>query len=64
MNAELSTLEASLNQLIERYRRLKDENARLRTELDAARSEQKLLTDKIASTAERLENLLAVLPED
>lgn len=64
MNAELSMLEASLNQLVERYRRLQEENARLRSELDAARDEQKLLTDKIVSTAERLENLLAVLPEE
>jgi len=64
MNAELATLEASVTQLVERYRRLQDENIALRRELEIVRGDNKMLTKKIGLTADRLESLLARLPEE
>ncbi len=64
MNAELALLETSVAQLVERYQRLQDENIALRRELESARGDNKVLTKKISLTADRLESLLARLPEE
>lgn len=64
MNAELAALENSVTLLLDRYRRLQDETVALRRELEGVRSENIRLSGRIASTAERLENLLERLPEE
>lgn len=64
MNAELATLEHSVNLLLERHQRLQEENSGLRRELEAARRENARLAGRIASTADRLETLLERLPEE
>lgn len=64
MNAELAALENSVTLLLDRYRRLQDETVALRRELEGVRGENIRLSGRIASTAERLENLLERLPEE
>ena len=64
MNPSLSSLEAQLDLLLERYRSLRGENATLRgkvTELEACK---RALQTKIDITAARLETLNASLPVD
>ena len=64
MQAQLSTLENKLAQLIQLAQRLREENHQLRQELANALSQGRKSDDKIAGARIRLERLLTRLPED
>ena len=62
MEAEFNSLEAKVAQFVSLCERLRAENAELKRELAAARSDAKKLHDKIDSATARLEGLLSRLP--
>ena len=64
MEAELSTLDDKLSQLVQLCHRLRNDNNELRQDLAAAQNQNKQLTDKIESARQRLESLLSRIPED
>ncbi len=64
MEAELSTLDDKLSQLVQLCHRLRNDNNELRQQLAAAQNQNKQLTDKIESARQRLEALLSRIPED
>lgn len=64
MENELNALENKLRQLIQVSSQLRTENHQLRQELAHALSENRLCNDKITSATDRLEKLLATLPEE
>jgi cell division protein ZapB len=64
MEAELDSLDAKLNQLVQLCHRLRQDNHELRQQLAAAQNESKQLTEKIGTARARLESLLSRLPED
>jgi cell division protein ZapB len=64
MEAELDSLDAKLNQLVQLCHRLRTDNHELRQQLAAVQNESKQLTDKIETARARLESLLSRLPED
>lgn len=64
MQAELSSLENKLTQLVQLSQRLRAENIHLRQELAQALSESRHCHDKIDTAATRLEQLLAQIPEE
>lgn len=63
MDADLNALEDKLGQLIDLCRRQRMENIKLRQELAQAQSDLRQLKDNMARASERLEALLATLPE-
>lgn len=63
MDADLNALEDRLQQLIELCRRLRAENIDLRQELAQAQSDIRQLKNNMARAGDRLEALLATLPE-
>ncbi|HEX7054638.1 MAG TPA: cell division protein ZapB [Burkholderiales bacterium] len=62
VEAELSSLEAKVAQLVALCERLREENRDLRQKLAAAQSDAKRLHDKIDGAKSRLEGLLNRLP--
>lgn len=64
MKAELDALESKLAQLVQLTQRLRADNHRLRQELATALSQGRQLNDKMDSARQRLENMLAQLPEE
>ena len=64
MEAELDSLDAKLNQLVQLCHRLRKDNHELRQQLAAVQNESKQLTEKIEAARARLESLLSRLPED
>ena len=64
MKAELDALESKLAQLVQLTQRLRADNHRLRQELATALSQGRQLKDKMDSARQRLENMLAQLPEE
>jgi cell division protein ZapB len=62
VEAEFNSLEQKVAQFVSLCERLRAENADLRRELAAARSDAKRLHEKIDSAKARLEGLLARLP--
>jgi cell division protein ZapB len=64
MQTELNALESKLEQLIKLARHLRAENHRLRQELASAVSEGRRADDKIEHARQRIERLLAQLPEE
>lgn len=64
MENELNALENKLAQLIQVSTRLRAENSQLRQELAHALSHNRLCNDKIDTAKQRLEKLLASLPEE
>lgn len=64
MQAQLTTLETKLAQLIQLAQRLREENHQLRQELATALSHGRKSDDKIAVARIRLERLLTKIPED
>jgi uncharacterized protein (TIGR02449 family) len=64
MKAELDALEGKLAQLAQLSQRLRAENRQLRQELAAALNQGHRMNGKIESARQRLENMLAQLPED
>lgn len=63
MDAELTHLEAQLEQLISLYGALKAENLGLRTRVVKLEAENHQLADKVRRAADRLEAVLEKLPE-
>ena len=63
MDTELKGLEEKLGQPIELCQRLRAENNKLRQDLAASVNANKRLTDKVELAANRLEGVLAKLPE-
>ena len=63
VEAELNSLEAKVAQFVGLCERLRAENIALRQELAVARSDAKRLNDKIDGARDRVEQLLARLPE-
>ncbi|MBI4937126.1 MAG: hypothetical protein HY846_02735 [Nitrosomonadales bacterium] len=64
MKIELDALEGKLEQLVQLSQRLRAENRQLRQELATALSQSRQMNDKMENARQRLENLLAQLPED
>ena len=63
MQEELNSLEAKVAQFVGLCERLRAENISLRQELAAARNDAKRLNEKIDGARNRVEQLLARLPE-
>jgi len=63
MDAELNRLEAQLEQLIGMYAALRDENRELRAHQSHLEAENRQLMNKIGVAAEKLESMLAKLPQ-
>ncbi|MCK9260398.1 MAG: hypothetical protein RBT39_03110 [Azoarcus sp.] len=63
MDAELTRLETQLEQLISQYSGLKRENRELRTRVGKLEAENHQLAAKVQLATEKLEALLAKLPE-
>jgi cell division protein ZapB len=63
MHSELDILDQKLVQLVQLTQRLRAENLQLRQEVAAAVSQQRKSQDKVDEAAQRLEKLLAQLPE-
>ena len=63
MDEEFESLEAKVSQFVKMCERLRAENMELRAKLATASGEAKRLNDKIDGAGNRLEDLLARLPE-
>jgi len=63
MDAELNRLEAQLEQLISTFAALRDENRELRVRQSRLEAENRQLTSKIDLATEKLEAVLARLPQ-
>jgi chromosome segregation ATPase len=63
MEAELNRLETQLEQLIALYMGLRSENLELRTEKARLEAGNHQLQDKVSLATEKLETLLASLPQ-
>jgi uncharacterized protein (TIGR02449 family) len=64
MQSELDALDTKLAQLVQLTLRLRAENQQLRQDVATALSGQRKSQDKIEQAAQRLEKLLAQLPDD
>ena len=64
METELKSLEQKLTQFVELCQRLRTDNQELRQQLASVLDENKQLNEKIGTASDRLETLLAQLPED
>ncbi len=64
MEAELDSLAAKLNQLVQLCHRLRKDNNELRQQLAATQNQNKQLVEKIEGARHRLEVLLSRIPED
>jgi len=64
MQSELDALDNKLAQLVRLTQRLRAENLQLRQDVAAALSGQRKSQDKIEQASQRLEKLLAQLPDD
>ena len=63
MEAELSSLEERLAQLVQRLRMLQEENRELRQQLAARTDENARIGEKLQSAKTRIEALLKLIPE-
>jgi cell division protein ZapB len=63
MQSELDALDQKLAQLVQLSQRLRAENMQLRQEVASALSQQRKSQDRVNEATERLERLLAQLPE-
>ncbi|MCL2876910.1 MAG: hypothetical protein FWF12_11670 [Betaproteobacteria bacterium] len=63
MDTELNRLEAQLEQFISMYAALRDENRELRAHQSQLEAENRQLTSKINLATEKLEAVLARLPQ-
>ncbi len=62
MDDDLKALEQKLSHLISLCNDLRDQNARLRLDLNAAQADADLLKANMAQASERIESLMASLP--
>ena len=63
MDAAFESLEAKVSQFVHLCERLRAENIELRQQLATANNDAKRLNEKIDGARDKLENLLARLPE-
>ena len=63
MQSELDALDQKLAQLVQLTQHLRAENLQLRQDVAAAVSQQRKSQDKVGEAAQRLEKLLAQIPE-
>lgn len=63
MDEAFESLEAKVSQFVHLCERLRTENLELRQQLAAANNDAKRLNEKIDGARDKLENLLARLPE-
>jgi cell division protein ZapB len=63
MDAEFSSLEEKLDQLVQRLEALRAENRELRQQLAARTDENARLGEKLAAAKTRIEALLKQIPE-
>lgn len=63
METELSTLEDKVRQAAELCHRLREENIELRQRMAQLTNDNKRLAEKVTGAKERLEHLLAKIPE-
>ena len=63
MDEAFESLEAKVSQFVHLCERLRAENLELRQQLAAANNDAKRLNEKIDGARDKLENLLARLPE-
>lgn len=63
MDAELTSLESRLNSLLAEYRGLHLENRELTTRVATLQAENRRLNEKLTVVTERVEGLLARLPQ-
>jgi len=63
MDEAFKSLEAKVSQFVRLCERLRAENIELRQQLAAANNDAKRLNEKIDGARDKLENLLARLPE-
>lgn len=64
MLIDLPALETKVQQLVEMYARVREENRSLRTRLVTLEGENKGLNEKVAAARDKLEGLLAKLPAE
>lgn len=63
MQAELDTLESKLAQMLERYQTMREENLKLRQQVVALESSNKLLADRLEEARGRMETLMNKIPD-
>ncbi len=63
MEAELTTLDEKINQLVQLTQELRKDNSRLRQDLASIQIENKRLSGKVDVAKTRLEALLSEIPE-
>ena len=64
MEAELQSLEDKIRQFVALCQRLRADNHQLRQQLASAQNENRQLSEKIGDAKNRLETLLAQIPEE
>jgi uncharacterized protein (TIGR02449 family) len=61
---QLDALTARMHDLVAHVRQLRDENHQLRTQLATSQAESAALNERIRSATQRLDGLIARLPQD
>jgi cell division protein ZapB len=64
MDSELTALEGKVTQFVEFCQQLREDNVQLRQQLANAVGESKRLEEKIVAASDRLEGLLAHIPDE
>lgn len=64
MDGELKALEKKVDTFVDQFQRMCADNLQLRQQLAAAASQNKRLEEKITAATNRLESLLAQMPEN
>ena len=63
MEAELTSLDDKISQLVQLTQKLRKDNSQLRQNLASAQSENKRLAEKVTTAAGKLETLLTQIPD-
>lgn len=63
MQAELDTLESKLAQMLERYHNMREETLKLRQQVVALESNNKILADRLEDARTRMETLFNKIPD-
>lgn len=63
MEAELTTLDDKISQLVRLTQKLREDNSQLRQNLASVQAQNKLLSQKVTTAKVRLEALLTQIPD-
>ena len=63
MEAELTSLDDKISQLVRLTQKLREDNSRLRQNLASIQAQNKLLSEKVNTARARLEALLTQIPD-